>query len=72
VDLGGAYFDAGVNYTFPGGTTIAAGGYLVVAQNPAQVLTKFGVTALEPYTGALKNSGDQIRLRNAAAWCWTR
>ena len=34
-DLSGWALRSGVNYTFPAGTNIAAGGYLVVAANPA-------------------------------------
>ena len=65
VDLGGAYFDDGVAYTFPSGSMIAAGGYLVVAQDPAQLMARFGATALGPYVGTLKNSGERVRLRDA-------
>src|SRR5512133_4157437 len=42
VDLSGWSFIEGVFYTFPAGTTMPAGGYVVVAQNPDQVKTKFG------------------------------
>lgn len=66
VDLSGASFDAGVSFTFPGGTTLAPGAYLVVAQNPATAQSKFGVTALGPWTGNLASDGEKITLKNAA------
>ncbi len=66
VDLSGWRFSAGVDFTFPHGTTIAAGGYVVVGENPAALRTKFGVTALGPWAGQLANDGEAITLRNAA------
>jgi hypothetical protein len=65
VDLSGWYFSDGVNFTFPAGTSLPAGGYVVVAQNPAAVLSKFGVSALGPCSGTLNNTGEKIVLRNA-------
>jgi len=65
VDLSGWYFSDGVNFTFPPGTSLPAGGYLVVAQDPAAIQSKFGVSALGPWTGTLNNSGERIVLRNA-------
>src|SRR5687768_10911458 len=65
VDLSGWSFTAGVNYTFPAGTSIAAGGYLVVAENPGAMQGKFGVSAVGPWEGLLANDGETITLRNA-------
>ena len=66
VDLGGAYFNAGISFTFPAGTTIAPGGYLVVAQNPTTLQARFGVTAFGPWVGNLASDGEKITLKNAA------
>ena len=66
VNLSGWQFTDGVTYTFPNGTSLAAGGYLVIAQNPAAVQAKFGATALGPWTGTLANEGEKIVLQNAA------
>lgn len=52
-----------VKFTFPNGTMIPAGGYVVVAQDPAVMLSKFGVTALGPWTGKLSSSGENIQLQ---------
>ncbi len=66
VNLSGWQFTEGVTYTFPNGTSLAAGGYLVVAQNPASLQAKFGVPALGPWDGRLSNEGEKITLKNAA------
>ena len=66
VDLSGASFTAGITYTFPSGTSLAAGGYLVVAANPASVQTKFGIAGvLGPWTGKLSNDGEKITLTSS-------
>ena len=66
IDLSGWLLTDAVEYTFPVGTTIAAGAYLVVAEDPATILSVFGETALGPWTGGLNNDGEEIDLRNAA------
>jgi len=65
VDIGGWYFSEGVEYTFPANTLIPAGGHLVVAQDPMSIDNKFGVSALGPWLGRLRNEGETIVLRNS-------
>lgn len=63
VNLGGWMFTDAVTYTFPNGTVLPAGGYLVIGQNPAAIQTKWGITGvLGPWTGKLSNDGDNIIL----------
>ncbi len=56
----------GVNYTFPTGTTIAAGGYLVVAKDAARLLRAHpGLAAaivLGDYSGSLSDRGERVEL----------
>lgn len=66
VDLTGWKLRGGVDYSFPAGTAIPAGGHLVIAQTPATILSRFGVTALGPWDGALDSDGEEITLRDAA------
>jgi len=66
VDLDGWYFSDGIEYRFTNRVTIPAGGFVVVAQNPATIQAKYGATALGPWTGTLANEGEKIVLRNAA------
>ena len=66
VNLSSWKLDNAVTYTFPAGTMLNPGGYVVVAQNPASLLSKYSVTALGPWIGKLSNSGETIELRDAA------
>ena len=65
VDLSNWKLANGITFTFPAATSLAPGGYLVVAQDPAILLSKYSVTALGPWVGKLSNSGDTIELRDA-------
>lgn len=64
LDLSGWTLSDAVTFTFPAGTLLPAGGYLVVAENPAVMLSRFSVTALGPWTGKLNSSGESIDLRD--------
>ncbi|MCL4176876.1 MAG: lamin tail domain-containing protein [Verrucomicrobia bacterium] len=65
VDLGGWSFTEGINFTFPAGVSLGAGGYVVLGENPAALTSKFGVTAHGPWVGGLANEGERITLRRA-------
>lgn len=62
LDISGWKLGGGIAYNFPSGTSIPANGYLLIAQNPTAFQTKFGKTALGPYTGSLSNNGDSVKL----------
>ncbi|HWV99717.1 MAG TPA: lamin tail domain-containing protein [Candidatus Acidoferrum sp.] len=48
---------ADMNYTFPPGTVMAGGAYLVIAASPTSIRSVYGITnVLGPYTGSLKKS----------------
>lgn len=65
VDLSGWAIKGGIDYTFPEGTMMAGGAYLVVAVSPATLMAATGLTnVLGPFTGRLANNGDQLNLRN--------
>lgn len=66
VDLSNWAFDEGITYTFPPGTLLTGGEYLVVARNAA------ALQALHPaariignFSGRLANSGERLVLRDA-------
>jgi hypothetical protein len=66
VDVSGWQFDAGIGFTFAADTTIPAGGYAVVAKDPAAFnATHPGVTAFGPFTRALSHAGERIVLKDA-------
>lgn len=64
LDLSGWSLSDAVAFTFPPGTSLPAGGFLVVAENPAVILSKFGKAALGPWTGKLNSTGERIDLRD--------
>lgn len=66
VTLTGWRLSSAVDYTFPANTTLDAGAYLLIAEDPPTIATKFGKTALGPWSGSLSGKGDTIRLRDAA------
>ncbi len=47
----------GIDYTFPQGTIVDPGSYIVVAKNP-------GAGQLGPFTGSLNNAGERLELIN--------
>ncbi|MEI6340643.1 MAG: lamin tail domain-containing protein [Verrucomicrobiota bacterium] len=68
VALGGWEFSGALEYRFPPGASLAAGGFVVVAADPAALRAKFGVPqALGPWTGRLSGEGETLVLRDATA-----
>jgi hypothetical protein len=66
VELGGWKLADGITYTFPAGATIAPGGYVVVAWDPAAFIALHtGVPVLGPFSGSLGNTGETITLEDA-------
>jgi hypothetical protein len=55
----------GVDYFFPSGTLLGPRGFLVVAEDPPTLLSRYGVTAFGPWTGGLNNEGERITLRDS-------
>ncbi len=63
LDLAGVWFETGLTYTFPEGSTLAPGAHLVLASNPVTFEAQFpGITAFGTYTGRLDNNGERLRL----------
>ncbi len=64
MDLSGWRVD-GVDFTFPEGTVLLAGDYLVIAKSPTELEAANGIgNALGPYPGQLSNGGETLRLIN--------
>jgi hypothetical protein len=66
-DLSSWRFDRGIRFTFPQGTRLPAGGFLLVAQNPSLLAARFALPAaqvLGPFEEGtrLSNSGEGVRL----------
>ena len=70
-DLSSWAFDRGVRFTFPAGSRLGPGEYLLVAQDPEALTGRFALEAervLGPFEAdsKLSNSGERIRLVDAA------
>ena len=66
VDLSGWSLANAVNFTFTNGTQLAAGGFLVIAEDPDAIFAEYAVLALGPYEGKLSNEGDHLELRDGS------
>ncbi len=67
VDLTGWRLDDGADFAFPAGTSLAAGGRLVVANDLTAFAAAYpGMTPLGPLLNNLSRSGERIVLRDAA------
>ena len=67
LDLSEWTLTGAIGFTFPAGTSIAAGGFRVVAKNPARLQTVYGIGGvLGPFVGKLGNGGDTVRVKNPA------
>ncbi len=63
IDVSGFRFTRGIDFTIPEGTSIAAGGYLVITDDPALLAEHWDYQdALGPWRGQLADSGENIRL----------
>ena len=70
-DLSGWELDRGLSFRFPPGTDLRPGELLVVAQNPAELISRYDLDAarvLGPFAegSRLSNSGETLRLVDAA------
>lgn len=63
-DISGWTFSQGVTYTFPAGTSMAAGEKLVLTRFADYFDSFFGFKPTHLFTGALTNSGEDLELRN--------
>ena len=66
INVGNWSLDGAVRFTIPPGTSIPAGGYLVIAEDPATLTAEFGVPALGPYDGRLNSRGELLELLDSS------
>ncbi len=65
IDLAGWQLDDAISFTFPTGAILPAGGYVVVGEDPATLLARYGITAFGPWSGKLSSRGETIDLLDA-------
>ena len=64
IDLSGWKLANAVSFTFPDGTQLAAGKFLVIAEDPDALSAEYAVLALGPYEGKLSNEGERLELHD--------
>jgi hypothetical protein len=66
LDLSGVQFTEGISFTFPLGTRLAPGAFVVLVSDPAAFAATYpGVPIDGTYTGQLANSGERLTLSHA-------
>lgn len=65
VDISNWSVRGGIDYFFPANTSIPARGFLIVAEHPATIASRYGIAAFGPWQGGINNDGEEITLRNA-------
>jgi len=66
-DISGYRISGDVDFTFPPGTVLPGGGFLVIARNPADLQAVYGIANVTgPYDKNLSNGKGTVRLRNRA------
>lgn len=66
VDVSGWCLSRAVSFTIPSGTVLGSGQYLLISQHPTELVSRYGVTSLGPFTGRLANEGETVALLDAA------
>jgi hypothetical protein len=72
VDLTGATFSSGITFSFPAGTRLGVGQYVVVARDPVLLALRgrpvpIGVPVFRWLAGELSNAGERLRLVDGRA-----
>lgn len=62
INLSGMRIVDGIDYVFPGGTTLGPGLFLVLASNRIAFATRYGFAPFAEYDRHLSNAGDRVSL----------
>jgi hypothetical protein len=66
LELSGLFFTNGINYTFPVGTFLAPGHFIVLVSNPVAFTNRYPLVHVDGvYTGKLSNTGENVALVHA-------
>ena len=66
LDLSGLALTDGIQFTFPAGTTLAPGAFVVLASNAAEFAKIYGFQPQFVYTGSLSNGGEKVVLQTSS------
>jgi hypothetical protein len=65
INLSYFYFSNGIGFTFPAGSILKAGDYLVLASNRYAFEERYGFAPYGEFSGQLDNGGERVTLRKA-------
>lgn len=65
VDVSGWRIAGGVDYTFPDGSTLDSGEFLIIAEDVAVIRSRFDFQTVHQYRGNLDNDGEKIKLMDS-------
>ena len=66
-DLSGYQLSGNISFTFPAGTAIPGGGFVVVARSPSALQSAYGITGVfGPYSNNLPGGSGNVQLFNQA------
>jgi hypothetical protein len=67
LDISGAKFTDGVDFSFPAATSLAPGERILLVANPVAFAARYGagITVAGTFSGTLDNSGDHLRIEDA-------
>lgn len=66
IDLSGVYFTDGIRFSFPIGTRLGTGGFVLLAGNAARFAERYPGARLDGvYEGGLANGGERVELAHA-------
>lgn len=66
LDLSSAKFVDGINYTFPLGTLLEPGKFIILSSNKTEFQVRYGFLPFAEYDGQMDNSGEKIILVSSA------
>jgi hypothetical protein len=64
LDLSGMAFTDGIQFTFPAGSTISPGAFLVIASNKTEFFNFYKIQPNFEYAGSLSNGGETVVLQS--------
>ncbi len=66
LELQGVHFTDGIGFTFPPGSSIEAGDFVVLAENEVEFENRYGFAPDFKYSDKLKNTGERVALNDFA------
>lgn len=67
LQIGTLAFTDGITYTFPSGTSLESGGFIVLASNANEFRRRYDTAPFDIYSGQLSNSGEEVVLQEMAS-----